>query len=193
MIRHRKKKRNMLRVFFFAVTGIFVGYSMYLINARAIGREPLPMPFGYGQAVVMSGSMSPAFEVDALLIYHEQEEYEVGDMVAFLDYEGDLVTHRIIQIDGETVVTKGDANPIADVPIKKDKIYGKVIHIIPDVGKIVRILQKPELVLVLILLLFAGLEWNYRQDQKAARRRLENQRQELEELQRELKEQQEKK
>lgn len=183
----------MLRVFFFAVTGIFVGYSMYLINARAIGREPLPMPFGYGQAVVMSGSMSPAFEVDALLIYHEQEEYEVGDMVAFLDYEGDLVTHRIIQIDGETVVTKGDANPIADVPIKKDKIYGKVIHIIPDVGKIVRILQKPELVLVLILLLFAGLEWNYRQDQKAARRRLENQRQELEELQRELKEQQEKK
>lgn len=180
--------RSIVRILIFAVMGVMVGYSIYMINARVVGRNPLPMPFRYGQAVVTSGSMSPAFEVDALLIYHEQEKYEIGDMVAFMDEDGNLITHRIIQMTGNEVITQGDANTVMDNPIKKEQIYGKVIHTIPHVGKIVRLLQKPGVIIVLIILFLAGLEWNYRQSKRAALRNLEAQRQEIRKLRGELKE-----
>ena len=163
-----------------------IGYQVYVFNARRVGKNLLPMPFGYGQAAVISGSMAPAFEVGDLLIYQSVKKYQIGDMVAFQDKENDLVTHRIVEIDGDVVVTKGDANPIEDEPIEYNDIYGKVILIIPKVGNIIMFLQKPTAVVILLLLLVGGLEWNYYLEKKASRARLQKEREELEKLRREL-------
>lgn len=144
------------------------------------------MPFGYGQAVVISGSMSPAFEVGDLLIYQSVEEYKIGDMVAFRDGENDLVTHRIVEVNEEYLVTKGDANPVTDDPIVYTDIYGKVIFIIPKVGRLIAFLQHPTSIVFVLLLFLGGLEWNYRQERKKSRKRLEKERIELQKLREEL-------
>lgn len=176
------------RMFFLGLAGAFIGYCLFLVNGRLTGRTPLPMPFGYGQAVVMSGSMSPAFEVDALLIIHEEDRYRMDDIVAFVDGDGDLVIHRIVAAEGGTVLTKGDANSAADEPISQEDIFGRVVFVIPWAGKIVRILQKPMAAILLLALVLIGLEWNYMQDKKAAGQRLEAARREVERLRDELKE-----
>lgn len=170
----------------FLSVGILIGYQLYLLNARRIGKNLLPMPFGYGQAVVISGSMSPAFEVGDLLIYQSAEEYKQGDMVAFRDGENDLVTHRIMEVGEDYLITKGDANSVSDAPIAYSDVYGKVIFIIPKVGNFISFLQHPISIVTVLLLFVGGLEWNYYQDRKKSRERLERERRELQKLRDEL-------
>lgn len=178
--------RRIFRLILFLCVGILIGYQVYLLNARRVGKNLMPMPFGYGQAVVISGSMSPAFEVGDLLIYQSVEKYKIGDMVAFRDGENDLVTHRIVEMNEEYLVTKGDANPVTDDPIAYTDIYGKVIFIIPKVGNFIVFLQHPISIVFVLLLFLGGLEWNYHQERKKSKIRLEKERIELEKLREEL-------
>ena len=59
---------------------------------------------------------------------------KVGDDVTYLgatqDFEGRIVTHRIIEINEEegTLRTQGVANDTADPVIKSDQLYGKVVY-----------------------------------------------------------------
>lgn len=178
----------MVRKIVILLIGILIGCNIYLFNARRVGKNLLPMPFGYGQAVVKSGSMSPAFEVGDLLIYQAAETYEKGDMIAFRDRENDLVTHRIVGFGEDYVITKGDANPVEDEPVSFEDVYGKVILIVPKAGKVIVFLQSPASVVILLLLFFCGLEWNYYQAGKASKERLKKQREELAKLREELSE-----
>lgn len=178
--------RAIFKMILFLSVGILIGYQLYLLNARRIGKNLLPMPFGYGQAVVISGSMSPAFEVGDLLIYQSAEEYKQGDMVAFRDGENDLVTHRIMEVGEDYLITKGDANSVSDAPIAYSDVYGKVIFIIPKVGNFISFLQHPISIVTVLLLFVGGLEWNYYQDRKKSRERLERERRELQKLRDEL-------
>ncbi len=43
-----------------------------------------------------------------------------------------LVTHRIVEVNGNQIVTKGDANNTNDTPIQRNQIVGKVIKVIPN-------------------------------------------------------------
>jgi signal peptidase I len=71
----------------------------------------------YKLLVVTSGSMSPIFEAgDLIMIVRlDPEKVKVGDIVTFQTKDGELLTHRIMEIkpDGE-IVTKGDANNSVD-------------------------------------------------------------------------------
>ena len=44
-----------------------------------------------------------------------------------------LITHRIVSIDGDTIITKGDYNNTEDEPITKNEIIGKEVAIINNV------------------------------------------------------------
>jgi signal peptidase I len=56
-------------------------------------------------------------------------DLQVGDIIAFKHGSG-LAIHRIVKIEGETIVTKGDSNLNSDPPITFDQVVGKV----PRVG-----------------------------------------------------------
>ena len=73
------------------------------------------MLFGYGNAIIVSGSMEPAISVDDMIVFRKQREYSVGDIVLYNDGFVN-VTHRIVEINGDQVITKGDANNAADKP-----------------------------------------------------------------------------
>jgi len=134
--------RNALRLVALIICGTILGVNVYLLNANSIVGNNLPMPFGYGAAVVLSGSMEPEFSEGDLIIVKESDEFAVNDIVVFDDTK-DLVVHRIVDIKGETVVTKGDANPVADVPIEMSAIKGTVKMCIPFAGNIVNFLKTP--------------------------------------------------
>ena len=51
-----------------ALLGLLMGLQIYFVNAGRVMGDPLPMPFGYGAAVVLSGSMEPTYSAGDLLI-----------------------------------------------------------------------------------------------------------------------------
>ena len=57
-----------LRRLILALLGLLMGLQIYFVNAGRVMGDPLPMPFGYGAAVVLSGSMEPTYSAGDLLI-----------------------------------------------------------------------------------------------------------------------------
>ena len=114
------------RFFLILIAGLTVGLAVFSFNANRIGGNQLPMPFGYGASVVLSGSMEPALLVNDFVIVEEEENYDVGDVVVYQNGK-DLIIHRIVKKDGEEFVTRGDANNVDDDPIKLSDIKGKMM------------------------------------------------------------------
>ena len=47
------------KLFGFLIASIMIGYCVFMMNSRLLLHEQLPMIAGYGNAVVLSGSMEP--------------------------------------------------------------------------------------------------------------------------------------
>jgi signal peptidase len=145
----RKKWKNLVRIVLLVVAGAVLGVNLYSWNAKSLMGNSLPMPFGCGVAVVLSGSMEPTIRIDDLIIVTEQEDYRENDIVAY--QSGSMVVvHRIIQVEPDTVITQGDANNAPDAPIRKEMIKGKVVHWIPGAGRIARLLKSPVATVILV-------------------------------------------
>lgn len=145
MEQEKGKKRiwkGIFRILLLSICGIILGLNLYQLNANRLVGNQLPMPFGYGAAVVLSGSMEPEFSKGDLIFVKETLEYAENDIVVFQD-GNTLVVHRIIEIDEDTITTKGDANNAADEPITQEMIKGEVIGCIPFVGEIVNLIKTP--------------------------------------------------
>jgi len=103
---------------------------------------------------VLTGSMEPAIPVGGVVII-KPEKYEaiqVGDIICFKFSESTLITHRVVAINEEGFITKGDANEENDPKtVKKEDLVGKVALILPLAGYIGSFIQTP---LGFILFLF---------------------------------------
>ena len=105
--------------------------------------------------VVSSGSMYPALMMHDIIIISGHipfEDIRVGDIIVFdRPKDGDkVIVHRVVSVfsdDPKTLRTKGDNNQSSmvgtDFPITEDLYHGKVIHVVPQVGYITKILQPP--------------------------------------------------
>lgn len=151
------KPKTVLRLILLALCGAILGTNVYLLNASALVGNRLPMPFGYGAAVVLSGSMEPALHKDDMIIVRKTDSLVEGDIVVFQD-GGSLVVHRIVKIDGEIVTTKGDANNISDEPVNIADVRGKVVFCVPFVGKVINFLKTPLGTVAIIALAIALIE-----------------------------------
>lgn len=159
------KIKDVLRWTLIVVCGLILGVNVYLANANSLVGNQLPMPFGYGAAVVLSGSMEPEFSEGDLIIVKETDDYKPKDIVVFQD-ENTLVVHRIISIDGETITTKGDANESADEPINASAVKGEVLFWIPFAGRIVGFLKTPIGTICIIAAAVALIEIPRRNEKK---------------------------
>lgn len=173
--------KTIIRRILLALCGIILGINIYNINAKNLVGNQLPMPFGYGMAVVLSGSMEPTFSVNDLIVVKEAEEYQVGDIVVFQDAY-DLVVHRIVNISGDEVQTQGDANNMADEPINLSVVKGKVIFAVSAVGSVVTALKSPVSIAVLIAIAILLLEIPYRREKKQDKDELDKIREEIRRL-----------
>lgn len=142
-------KSNWFRRIILVVVGLILGVNVYMLNAQRLIGNKMPMPFGYGMAVILSGSMEPVMSTGDLILVHETNNYEVDDVVVF--QEGStLITHRIVSMNEDEIITKGDANNAEDNPIALGNIRGEVILCIPMVGNIVNVLKTPIATIVII-------------------------------------------
>lgn len=111
-------------------------------NAKSLESEFIPMPFKIGIALVKTDSMEEELSVNDLVIIKETNDYIVNDIVAYQD-DDKLVIHRIISIDGDNIITKGDNNDDPDTPITINKIKGEIIGVYPKLGLFIRTIKSP--------------------------------------------------
>lgn len=159
------KIKSVVRQLLIIICGLIIGINVYFANANSLVGNKLPMPFGYGAAAVLSGSMEPEISKGDLIIVKEKEQYSKNDIVVFQD-GNTLVVHRIINIDGEKVTTKGDANNVADESVDISRVKGKVLFWLPYVGRAVEFIKTPFGTLLIIALAFALVEIPRRNEKK---------------------------
>lgn len=160
-----KTLKMILRIIALSLVGIFLGCNIYLWNAQSLTGNALPMPFGVGAAIVLSGSMEPALCVDDLIFVKAQDSYKVGDVVVFQSGSM-LVVHRILEIDADTVVTKGDANNAADEEMDISVIKGRVVGHMDNMGGLVRLMKSPVVSIGLLVGAVFLLERSYRKEKQ---------------------------
>lgn len=147
-------------MFLLVLASLIIGVDLYLLNAQRLGGDPLPMPFGYGAAVVLSGSMEPALSVDDLLLIKKNQEYQIGDIVVYQN-RTNLIVHRVVAVGDGTVQTQGDANNTPDPPTEISSVKGAVIAAIPKFGIVVRAVRSPIGMVGLLAGIAALFEWSY--------------------------------
>ncbi len=103
---------------------------------------------------VATGSMEPAIPNGSVVFVRPRPTYQVGDVItAFLQGE-QTFTHRIIDIQGEEIFTKGDANKTMDpMPTRQSRIVGKVVLHLPLLGFLSQKLSVPVLMIALAAVL----------------------------------------
>ena len=122
-----KLKKTLINLFFISILCLvlFIIYSKFFLRNINI------KPFGIQILIVSSNSMKPEFQKNDIIIIKEEKEYNIGDIVTFIDKEGNLVTHRIIEKYENAFYTKGDNNNTKDESkISYSEISGKVIFTI---------------------------------------------------------------
>lgn len=75
-------------------------------------------------------SMMPTIRPGDVLTVQSGEaaRFEPGQIILFRR-DGTLVAHRILEISGDKVRTRGDSLPNADSPITKSEIVGRVVSV----------------------------------------------------------------
>lgn len=131
---------------------------------------------GSATYLMVSGtSMLPGFRAGDLVIVRRAEHYGPGDVVAYRNRElGIIVLHRILRLEGDRYVFKGDNNGWEDRyrPGQEDLI-GKLWLHLPGMGDGLRALRTPRFVGILLGVMMMGAMFGEaREQQRQARRRM---------------------
>lgn len=76
---------------------------------------------------VETGSMEDGIHAGDHILILNKSNYHKGEIITY-QVDEYFITHRIIEINGDEVITKGDANNVEDEAISKEDIVGKVIY-----------------------------------------------------------------
>ncbi len=130
----------------------------FLVSHFALKQNP-PQFFGFSPLTVASGSMAPSIQVGDMILIKQSTDFAVGDVVTYRK-DGTLITHKIVSVSGQTVVTQGTANMVSDAPIQSDQIVGTVVVVVPRLGMIFGFLRTPVGLLLMILLVIICFKLN---------------------------------
>lgn len=122
--------------------------------------------FGYTVFEVSTGSMAKTLNVHDVILVKITKEVETGDIITFKQ-DNEIITHRIMQMNGNELVTKGDANNVEDEVITKDAIIGKVVSIYSELGIWIKVFTEPKVLMsIFITMALIGLALNQEQKEK---------------------------
>lgn len=99
--------------------------------------------FGIRFFKVATGSMTPYLKINDVIVVKSSKNLKINDVITYKDINENYITHRIIEMNGEEIVTKGDANNTTDDPIKITNVVGKLIYKTKIMGFINYILSNP--------------------------------------------------
>jgi signal peptidase len=92
----------------------------------------------YDLYFVRSGSMEPAINIGDVVIVGPVSPGAIhaGDIITY-KLDKNLITHRVLSIKGDTLITKGDANEDPDPrPVQFSQVKSRFLFKIPYIGYI---------------------------------------------------------
>lgn len=110
---------------------------LYVVPAQAGGAT--------SYAMIVGGSMEPELHRGDLVLVRPREDYRAGDVVLYDDHQlGSKVMHRIVRVEGDHYVLKGDNNDFLDTARPtREQIVGALWLTAPGVGRFTSWLQEP--------------------------------------------------
>ena len=134
-------------------------FSISMIISNLTSKEKLPTTFGFALLKIETGSMTPTLNPNDVIIIKkcDIEDYEENQIVAFWMNPNDSVptVHRIISINGDEVITKGDYINNSEDPLKElDDLIGKKVIVLPKLGYVIDFIRTPIGVLSILLVVF---------------------------------------
>ena len=128
----------------------------YMAQVKILNKDYANI-FGYTFFEVATGSMANTINIGDIVVVKVNEAFKENDIIVYKE-ENSFITHRVIKIDGQDLITRGDANNSEDKPIKSDQILGKVIYIIPKIGIWRKVLASPEILgMIIISIILLGV------------------------------------
>lgn len=94
--------------------------------------------------VIVTPSMKPTINPGDMILVKKTDidKLEKGDIITF-NKDNIVATHRIEEIDGDSITTKGDNNNLEDTPINKSDVIGRFVFSIPKIGYIISFAISP--------------------------------------------------
>ena len=142
--------RKILTVIFSIFTFLFLLLAIYNFFSVKILKNDYSNVFGYTVFEVVSGSMSPTIEKWDLILVKVGADYKEGDVITYTS-DGSIITHRVIEKNGDVLIAKGDANNTVDSPVNTNKVIGKVVKTYRHLGAWIKVMTTPK-VMVLSLI-----------------------------------------
>ena len=143
-------KKKILKGLGYIVVGILV---VLILNAFVqlviLGKDYITL-FGYTSFIVESGSMEGAINSNDLAIEKITKDVKIGDIVTYYD-KGYYITHRVVEVRENTIITKADSSNKNDVEMKKESIVGKVVMVLPFM-KVFEVISGMLLILAIIVI-----------------------------------------
>jgi len=124
----------------------FILVAMFLLNIILIA---IFIPI----RVVVTDSMAPTYRTGDLLLIDTDTNFpaRLGEVITFT-VNGETVTHRIVGIEGNFLVTQGDNNAEADAWLTPfTAVEGRPFVHVPKVGYLLLFLKSPIGWMVLVL------------------------------------------
>ena len=94
--------------------------------------------------IIVTPSMKPTINPGDMILVKKTDidKLEKGDIITF-NKDNIVATHRIEEIDGDSITTKGDNNNLEDTPINKSDVIGRFVFSIPKIGYIISFAISP--------------------------------------------------
>lgn len=136
------KSRGFLNWIYYIVVFLLI---VILLNNFMSKSDRIFKVVGFRTYTILSGSMEPKIKTGDLVFVKSIsfEDVKKGDIITF-KYEGNVVTHRVIDKKEDGFITKGDNNNVQDKDVVgEEDLIGKVLFHIPFLGYITVFLSKP--------------------------------------------------
>ena len=137
----------------------WISLAVYLLCGALVVMFTTPL-FGWRALNVLTPSMKPAMPPGSLVLIHPVSfaSLKPGQIITYDDphHRGVTITHRVVRtetVNGvQAVITKGDANKVADSPVPAGRVVGRAVTIVPGLGSMLGWLHTPAALILLIII-----------------------------------------
>lgn len=140
-----------LNILIILVTIIIILAIYYFIQIKVFNKTYANI-FGYTFFEVATGSMEPTIDVGDAIIVKITNEVNENDIIV-CNKDNAFITHRLIRIEEDNFITKGDANNTEDEPMNKSDLVGKVVNIIPNFSLWKKVIYTPQVIIPIFVML----------------------------------------
>lgn len=114
------------------VLGIIATLAIWMSIQLNVQNKEYVNIFGYSIFSTETASMSPTIEIGDIVFVKIGEQVQKDDIITYRSGNA-FITHRIIEINGDSIIAKGDNNNTQDEAIQRNDIIGKVTYIMNNV------------------------------------------------------------